>query len=54
MIQEVITLLIVFICIIYTLYETIKLFIPSKKLYGCEKCNGCHLNEKIRKKSKIY
>ncbi len=45
MTQEIIVLTIIWIAILYTVYQTAKLFLPSKNktLAKCEGCSGCAL-----------
>lgn len=52
MIQEIITHLIVFAAVLYTIYSSVKLFMPSKsstKGHTCNGCSGCDLKT-IQKK----
>lgn len=56
MIQEIITQIIVFAAVIYTIYSSVKLFVPAKrsvKGHACNGCSGCDLKS-IPKKRTLY
>lgn len=47
-IQEIVVQLIIFSAVGYTLYHTVKLFVPAGKkqhAHHCSGCNGCLLKE---------
>lgn len=56
MVQEIISYLIIMFAVLYTIYGTVKLFLPSKQKAGCEcaaSCSGCDLKNKTSVSIKI-